>query len=238
MGTTIKALIIGTTGLVGNAFFRESEKSPLFSNLFSITRRELVNKTIDPKAKTLVIKDSTQWPEAIKTLNQKENIDVFFSGLGTKRKDVSSFAEQYKIDHDLNLELAKAAKEAGIRTYVLISSIGANKTSMFPYLKMKGELDDEVIEMKFDRTIIVRPGTLLGEREQSLGFLDGKFRSIAAMARGTMFSKMFVSPIFGDEIAKVVIDFLEKEPKPAGGEPQVTILNSDDLKKALALIQQ
>ena len=36
----------------------------------------------------------------------------FFSGLGTTRAAAGGFQEQFKIDHDLNLELAKAAVRA------------------------------------------------------------------------------------------------------------------------------
>ena len=39
--------------------------------------------------------------------------------------------KQYKLEHELNTELAKAAKEAGIKTYILISSAGAQSKFLF-----------------------------------------------------------------------------------------------------------
>ncbi|ODV58818.1 uncharacterized protein ASCRUDRAFT_38440, partial [Ascoidea rubescens DSM 1968] len=165
-------------------------------------------------------------------------IDIFFSGLGTTRKNVNSFADQYKIDHDLNLELAKAVKEAGIGTYILISSVGANKSSTFPYLKMKGELDQDVIDLKFDRTITVRPGTLIGKREKGDGLWQEAFLSIAATAHGTFLSKLFLSPIYDEEIAKIVAHLVEKEPKLATGSSKVTILDPNDLSQILASIKK
>jgi len=38
---------------------------------------------------------------------------------------------------------------------------------MIPYSKMKGELDDAVQALGFERTIIVKPGLLLGTRQDS-----------------------------------------------------------------------
>lgn len=74
---------------------------------------------------------------------------------------------QRKIDYDLNLELAQAAKASGVKVYVLISSGGANAHSNFAYPKMKGELEDSVKALGFDHAIILRPGLIVGTREGS-----------------------------------------------------------------------
>lgn len=92
---------------------------------------------------------------------------IFFSALGTTRRQAGSFDAQRKIDYDLNLALAKAAKETGVKVYVLISSAGTTKTSPFPYGKMKAELEEAVSELGFDHTVILRPGLLVGTREDS-----------------------------------------------------------------------
>ena len=65
------------------------------------------------------------------------------------------------------MELAKAAKENGIKTYVLISSANANPKSSFGYVRMKGEIEEAVKAMEFDHTIIIRPGLIAGTREES-----------------------------------------------------------------------
>ena len=60
--------------------------------------------------------------------------------------------------------LFRSAKNAGIKTYVLISSTGASAGSYFPYPRMKGELEEAVKALNFDRTIILRPGMIVGNR--------------------------------------------------------------------------
>lgn len=93
---------------------------------------------------------------------------IFISALGTTRAQAGSFAAQREIDYDLNLALAKKAKEAGTKTYVLVSSGGANSSSMMGgYMKMKGELEDAVTALGFERTVIMRPGLIVGTREDS-----------------------------------------------------------------------
>lgn len=74
-----------------------------------------------------------------------------------------------KIDHDTNYECSKAARKVGVETYVLLSSVRANRESWFPYLQMKGQLEDDVIALKLPRIIFLRPGIVLGEREKSKG---------------------------------------------------------------------
>lgn len=63
--------------------------------------------------------------------------------------------------------MAKAAKDAGVETYVLISSGGASSTSMMAYPKMKGELEDAVKALEFKHTVILRPGLIVGDRNES-----------------------------------------------------------------------
>ena len=42
----------------------------------------------------------------------------------------------------------------------------ASSSSYTPYLKMKGELEDAFRSMGFEKTIILKPGLLLGERNE------------------------------------------------------------------------
>lgn len=89
-----------------------------------------------------------------------------------------SVEAQRKIDYDLNLAVAQAAKAAGVKVYVLISTGGANAKSFIAYPKMKGELEDSVKELGFEHTIILRPGLLVGNRSDSR-FTEAVFRKVA-----------------------------------------------------------
>lgn len=105
---------------------------------------------------------------------------IMFSGLGTTRADAGGLENQRKIDYDLNLELAKAAKDAGVETYVLISAAGVSSKSMFAYPKMKGELEDAVRALEFKHTVFVRPGFIAGDRtSRNAGVAEVAMRWVA-----------------------------------------------------------
>lgn len=65
------------------------------------------------------------------------------------------------------MEMARAARDAGTRVYVLISSTGANPASGIAYSRMKGEIEEDVKNLGFERTVILRPGLIAGVREES-----------------------------------------------------------------------
>ena len=73
---------------------------------------------------------------------------------------------QYKVDVTYQYEFAKAASENGVKSYFLVSSSGANAKSKLFYMRIKGELEEKVKELSFDKIRIFRPSLLLGERDE------------------------------------------------------------------------
>lgn len=51
---------------------------------------------------------------------------------------------------------------------------------MMPYLKMKGELEQAVRALEFEHTVILRPGMILGQREESRP-AESVFRALASL---------------------------------------------------------
>jgi len=156
------AVVVGSTGLVGSHILSTLLNTPKYTAVHAFCRRPLAQES--SKLQLIQSTDSESWPKSFPTSPAPS---AFFSGLGTTRAQAGGLAEQRKIDYDLNLNLAKAAKEAGVDTYVLISSGGASSSSMMPYMKMKGELEDDVQKLGFKHTVILRPGLILGQREKS-----------------------------------------------------------------------
>ncbi len=106
-------------------------------------------------------------------------------------KKAGSKAEFAAVDRDLVGAVAAAAKAAGAKQFISISSTMADSSASSFYLKTKGEAEDLLRAQKFDRLDIIRPGLLRGERtnENRLGeslaiaasplmdlLLHGKFR--------------------------------------------------------------
>ncbi|KAF1786134.1 NAD(P)-binding domain [Phytophthora cactorum] len=65
-----------------------------------------------------------------------------------------------KVDLEYVTKFAEVSKAVGVPYLGLLTSQGANKDSWFLYPQTKGEVEDKVQQMKFQRTSIFRPGML------------------------------------------------------------------------------
>lgn len=96
-----------------------------------------------------------------------EHVDVAISCLGTTMKDAGSKGGFRRVDHDYVLAFAMAARRLGARQFILVSSVGASRSSRNYYLSVKGEIELAVARLGYERVDVIRPGLLLGNRRQS-----------------------------------------------------------------------
>ena len=159
----MKAAVAGSTGFIGSILLDFLKDDKYFSEVQVLSRREL---GLSAKFKVLVGNLSQQ---------KLESVDIAFCALGTTIATAGSQDAFYHVDHDLVIDFANNAKEAGAKTFVLVSSVGANpKTSNF-YLKVKGETEKDLEAIGFDSLIILRPSMLMGQRKEfRFGELIGK----------------------------------------------------------------
>lgn len=175
----VSTVLVGGTGLVGSYILHTLINSTSVTSIVAYTRNAGKIQESSPKLHQVVNSDSSQWGPDISALKHEDIPQIFFSALGTTKAAAGGVEKQRKIDFDLNLLLAKAAKEAGIRTYILISGgLGSGGTeSSNSFVKMKADLEIAVKELGFERTVIVKPGLIVGNRKES--------RPIEAIFRGT-----------------------------------------------------
>lgn len=144
------------------------------TKIYAISRRKLA--TDSPYITNTVNKESSEWPSLLKSFQPAPK--AFITALGTTKGQAGSVEAQHAIDFDLNLALARAAKEAGTEIFVLISSSGVSTSSPFPYAKMKAELEEAVKAVGSKYTVIMKPGLLVGDRSDSRP-AEAVFRGIA-----------------------------------------------------------
>jgi oxidoreductase len=169
------AFVLGGTGMVGKQLVKQLISSPKYGKITLLTRRSL-NKTEleffsnSPKLNVEVV-DFNNLSESKAVLN---NQNVGFCCLGTTRAAAGSAQEFINIDHDIPLKVAQLFKEASGpgKRFSLLTSAGSDASSWFLYPKTKGQLENGIINLKFEKTSIFRPGLLIydGERPQQRHF--------------------------------------------------------------------
>lgn len=153
------ALIAGSTGLVGNELLALLSSNGYYNELHLPVRRKAV---IEKSGIHYHIVDFSN----LDSFNPGKPIRDVYICLGTTQKKAGGRAGFYKVDHDYVLNVARWAKESGVERVCLISSIGANPKSSSFYLKTKGKIEQELIQLGFKHLCIVRPSLLLGERNE------------------------------------------------------------------------
>jgi uncharacterized protein YbjT (DUF2867 family) len=81
--------------------------------------------------------------------------------LGVGQPSAMSRAEFVQVDKDAVLDFAKACKAAGVRHFVLLSSVGVSAQSRSFYLRTKGELNEALAALCFERLSIFQPSMIL-----------------------------------------------------------------------------
>lgn len=150
----MKAIIIGATGAVGRDLLEQLLASEKYEHVDAFVRRPL-DLTHDKLHVHVIDFDQPD------TWRKDVQGDVLFSCLGTTLKQAGGKAPQWRVDHDYQLDFARAAAENGVGEYALVSSMGAKASSMNFYMRMKGTLEDEVKTLPFSHITIVQPPSLV-----------------------------------------------------------------------------
>jgi uncharacterized protein YbjT (DUF2867 family) len=144
-------LIAGATGLIGGELLA----------LLPLDAVHLVaRRAVETQASQSVGAPET-WPAAIAAAKP----EIVISTLGTTIRAAGSQAAFRAVDFDLIHSIAQAARRAGTRQFILVSSVGAAAKASNFYLKTKGETEAAIRALGFDRVDIMRPGLLRGHRQ-------------------------------------------------------------------------
>ena len=160
MSKPVRIALVGGSGLVGMSLIRLAVgRSDL--RIVAIARHEL--KLPLGARMEVLLADPANWADAIAAANA----DVLVSALGTTwRKAGKDEAAFRAVDETLVLACAKAAKAAGIRQMIAISSVGADPMAKNFYLRVKGEVEQKLGKVGVSRLDLLRPGLLRGPREE------------------------------------------------------------------------
>ena len=191
------AVVIGASGLIGKSLVRNLLEDNRYYSVKVFVRRT-INISNSKLVEHIVDFDKiTDWKNRITG-------DELYSAMGTTIKNAGSKEAQYKIDVICQYEFAKAASENGVKSYFLVSSSGANAKSKLFYMKIKGELEEKVKLLPFNKIRIFRPSLLLRERDEKRFGEKSAERLLKIVVPLFPFLKN-QRPIEGEKVAKAMI---------------------------------
>lgn len=150
------AVIMGASGLVGHECL------------------DLLLKRYDSVTSLVRKPTGRQHPRLIERRIDFDRLDTIeiprgahvYSALGSTIKKAGSEAAFRRVDFDYPKMLASRAAAAGGAAFILVSSVGAEKSSGNFYLRVKGELEATIAAMPLEAVLFFRPSVLIGDREE------------------------------------------------------------------------
>ena len=155
------AVIIGATGAVGKEILKEILGSEYYERIYVLGRNSISRLPEDDRLTKVVIDfENIRFDTSI-----LDDRDVF-AALGTTIKIAGSKENQRKIDVDYTVNFAKLC-EGKVRSFNVVSAIGAKSNSKNFYNSLKGELEDKLKEMNLGTLRIFQPSFLISRRDDN-----------------------------------------------------------------------
>jgi uncharacterized protein YbjT (DUF2867 family) len=210
------AIILGASGLTGGLLLEKLLADERYSKVLLFSRKP--SKRDSPKIKEFVIDLFELDHHAMDFV-----ADEVFCCIGTTKKKTPDQEEYRKIDFGIPVQAAKLCAKNNIETFIVMSSMGANEKSSIFYSRLKGEMENEVLNQHIDHTYLLRPSLIVGNRNEfrsGEGLSKGIFKLMNPLLIGKL--KKYRS-IQAERIAEAMIQL-------ANTKPQINVVLSDQIQ--------
>ncbi len=196
----LKAVVLGGTGMIGTSLVEQLSKNDRYSAITMLVRRATAVQL--PKVTSVIV----NFGDENDVRSKMGTGDVIFCALGTTQSAVKGDKDAYrKVDFDIPLMVAKHGLDSGFKSFVLVSSIGADAAASNFYLRLKGQTENALEKLGIPSLHIFRPSLLLGKRK-SFRLGEKIAQVIMPVAANLMFGKIKkYRPIQGDTVAAAMI---------------------------------
>jgi uncharacterized protein YbjT (DUF2867 family) len=210
-----RLLVIGATGLVGREVVRYAAERSAVSEVVAMVRRDPGARP-SPKVSYRVVDF-----DRLEGLDDALAVDAVCCAMGTTARLTPDPAQYRRIEVELPLEVARLARDAGATRFGLVSSVGADPSARSTYLRQKGELEQALEAMGWERLVIARPSFLAGSRDEfRLGERIGLLLAAVAPLR--------YRPIRAERVAAELVAALTQD------GPAVEVLDNTFLHRGIA----
>jgi uncharacterized protein YbjT (DUF2867 family) len=153
------ALLAGSTGLIGGQLLVLLLKDDRYTTVIAVSRKPLA--VANPKLRN-VVADLT----SLEQHKDELAADDVFCCLGTTMLQAKTKEAFSQVDFDYPVLLARLSRERGAKQYLLVSALGANKSSFIFYNRVKGLTEEAIAPLGFEGVHILRPSLLVGPRTE------------------------------------------------------------------------
>ena len=214
------ALLAGATGLIGRELLLLLQRCPRYERVHVLLRRPPGDPSRDLKTQIHLV-DFAKLPAAL------PHTDDAYIALGTTIKVAGSEAAFRQVDFDCVVNTARAAKVAGTRRLAVVSALGADTRSRVFYNRVKGDMQDALMQIGFDTLCIAQPSLLVGDRA-SLGqpVRAGEVWATRLLGPVMRLVPASVRPISANAVAGAMLVAV------LAGQPGVQLLSSAAMQRA------
>ena len=154
------AILFGGTGLIGKHLLSLLIENEEYDKIKIFSRKDIITKS--KKIEQYII----DFNELEKHKDKIIGDDCFFT-IGTTRKVTPKKNDYIDVELNLPIKISKIAKDNNVKSFIYVSSGGANANSRNLYLQNKGKAEQKIINLSFEFTAIIQPSLLLGDRQEN-----------------------------------------------------------------------
>ena len=153
------AIILGATGLTGSLVLEQLLSDANYGTIKLFSRRP--TGISHPKVKEYI-------GDLLVLEGFKEDLtgDELYICIGTTKKKTPNHEQYRKIDLGIPAKAVEICKNNGVAKVAVVSAIGASAKSSIAYNKIKGEMEHAVLSVNIERTYILRPSFIVGNRQE------------------------------------------------------------------------
>ncbi len=158
-GSKKSAIILGATGLTGGLLLNELLEDHRYNTIRIFSRSP--SQIRHPKLKEFL-------GDLLTLSNFKSDFkaDEVYCCIGTTKSKTPNKERYRSIDYGIPVAAAQLCKENNIATFLVISALGADAKSPIFYNKIKGQMEEAVLEQGIVNTYILQPSIIGGHRDE------------------------------------------------------------------------
>ena len=158
-GSKKSAIILGATGLTGGLLLNELLEDHRYDTVKIFSRSP---SNINHPKLTEFLGDLL----ALSNFKSDFTGDEVYCCIGTTKSKTPDKEKYRSIDYGIPVAAAHLSKENNIPAFFVISALGADAKSAIFYNKIKGQMEEAVLEQGIAHTYILQPSIIGGQRDE------------------------------------------------------------------------